>query len=170
MGLNGRRELFAHEYLRDLNATQAAIRAGYSAKNANDEGSRLLADPAVQELVAKLAAARNEDVMIEARDVVRELIRLLNTNLATMVNEDGTVKSIHELPVDMQRAIASIEVEEVKGVGAIRTKVKLWSKEKAIEMLGRHLSIFKDVLKVEGLDEVAALIHKGRSRAERVPA
>lgn len=170
MELKGKKELFAHEYLRDMNATQAAARAGYSPASARQQGSDLLREDDVQQRVAELAAARNEDVLIEARDVVRELIRLLNTNLATMVNEDGTVKSIHELPVDMQRAIASIEVEEVKGVGAIRTKVKLWSKEKAIEMLGRHLSIFKDVLKVEGLDEVAALIHKGRSRAERVPA
>jgi hypothetical protein len=54
-------------------------------------------------------------------------------------------------------------------MGATRTTIKLWSKEKAIEMLGRHLAIFKDVLKVEGMDELVAKITAARSRAESLP-
>ena len=90
----GKRELFAREYLKDLNATQAAIRAGYSAKNANDEGFRLLADVKVRSLMEELAAERNRKLEIEAQDVLLELRRMLNSDIALLYDEDGALKNI----------------------------------------------------------------------------
>jgi len=149
--LKRRRELFAREYLKDLHGTKAALRAGYSAASAHTEASQLLAIPEVQERIAELALARNEKLEVEARDVVLELVRMLNSDPALVCNEDGTVKSIHDIPIDARRAIASFDVEELwhgRGedrvqVGVLK-KVRFWNKDRAAELLGRHLRLFVD--------------------------
>lgn len=190
MELKGRRELFCREYLKDLNGTQAALRAGFAESDARTYASRLLAEPEIQERIAELAAGRNEKISIDAQDVLIELLRLLTTDLALAVNEDGTVKSIHDIPLDLRRAIASVEVEETfewqdgtdeddlvgdtqprnrqrrrVWTGQIK-KLKFWNKEKAVEMLARHLSLFNDKLNIPGLDDLAKRIVESRERAE----
>lgn len=150
MELRGRRELFCREYLKDLNGSQAAARAGYEPSNARFQASRLLAEEEVQDRIAELASDRNTELKVEARDILIELLRMLNSDVAQYVNEDGTVKNVHDIPIDARRMIQSLEVDHIPGVGAIRTKVKLWSKEKGAEMLARHISLFKDKLEVDG--------------------
>ena len=71
-----RREAFAAEYLKDLNATRAAIRAGYSAKTASSIGARLLADAGVARAVEAGMAARARRTEIDADRVVLELARI----------------------------------------------------------------------------------------------
>ena len=73
MALNERQNRFVQEYLVDLNATQAAVRAGYSEKTACEQGSRLLANVKVQEAVQKAKAERQERTEITADMVVKEL-------------------------------------------------------------------------------------------------
>lgn len=173
MALTGKRELFAHEYLKDLSATQAAIRAGYSAKSAPQEGCRLLAEPEVQELVAKLAAERNQELKINARDVLLELHRMLTADVSQAFDVDGSLLPIHDIPLDLRRTISSFEVEEVwSGRGADREqtgilrKVKFWSKEKGAELLGRHLALFNDKLDLNVSGDLAERIVKGRQRTD----
>lgn len=179
MELKGRRELFCREYLKDLNGTQAALRAGFAKSDARTYASTLLAEPEIQDRVAELAAARNQKLEIDAATVLLELHRMLTADVALAFNEDGSLKSIHDIPIDLRRTIAGFENEELfeimgeRGnrekvqVGTLR-KVKFWSKEKAAEMLGRHLALFKDVLKLDGLDELEKAMDAARGRTSIV--
>ncbi|HDL7851539.1 TPA: terminase small subunit [Yersinia enterocolitica] len=74
--LTPKQELFCREYLKDLNATQAAIRAGYSEKTAQVQSSRLLSNVMVQQRVGELAAERNIRVGIDADYVLRQAVKL----------------------------------------------------------------------------------------------
>ena len=175
MELKGRRELFAREYLKDLNGTQAALRAGYSPNSARTEASQLLAIDEVQARIAELANARNEKFEVDAVEVLRELHRMLTADVAQAFNDDGSLKPIHEIPIDLRRTIAGFDCEEIyEWVGERRDrekvesgrlkKVKFWSKEKAAELLGKHLALFVERLKVEGLDELANKLAAARER------
>jgi phage terminase small subunit len=174
MEIKGRRELFCREYLKDLNATQAALRAGYPPSDARTYASRMMAEEEIQARVSELAAGRNEELNISAKDVLLELLRLLTADLAQAFNDDGSLKPIHEIPIDCRRAIASAESEELfegRGkdrahIGTLR-KVKFWSKDRAIEMLARHLALFKDSIG-DGLTDLAKAISEARSRGPLV--
>lgn len=167
--LKGRRERFCREYLIDMNATQAYVRAGYTSEYPGIQCSKLMAEPEIHERIAELSAARLKAVDLEANDIIVELLRMLTSDPLNYVNDDGSVKALVDIPLDARRAVASFEVDTVGTTGAvIRTKVKFWSKEKAAELLGKHLTLFKDVLNVEGLDDLAKLIIEGRHRVPRV--
>ncbi len=71
--LTDRQARFCEEYLIDLNATQAAIRAGYSEKTANEQGARLLANVSVQEKIAELKAERAKRTEMTQDSVIQEL-------------------------------------------------------------------------------------------------
>ena len=73
MALTDKQEMFCREYLIDLNATQAAIRAGYSVKTANRIAAQNLSKLDIQNRIAELKAKRNEDVGIDADYVLRRL-------------------------------------------------------------------------------------------------
>jgi len=75
MALTAKQRRFVEEYLIDLNATQAAIRAGYAAKTANREGSRLLSKVDIAEAVAAGAQKRVQKAEISAQDVLEGLYR-----------------------------------------------------------------------------------------------
>jgi phage terminase small subunit len=72
--LTRKRALFVDEYLVDLNATQAALRAGYSAHNANDTGYKLLHKPEVAEAIRRAVEARAERLQLSSEDVLRSIV------------------------------------------------------------------------------------------------
>lgn len=76
MALTDKQEMFCREYLIDLNATQAAIRAGYSAKTANRTASENLSKPDIQSRIAELKAQRNYLVGINAIYVLNRLVEI----------------------------------------------------------------------------------------------
>jgi phage terminase small subunit len=153
--LTPKQRAFVREYLRDSNQTQAAIRAGYSEASAESQGSRLLRNAKVLAAVeagqAALEEAVQDEVRVEVAEVLRELRRLAFSDIGQGVGEGGAVLSLKDMPEDFRRAISSIEVEALyagKGeervqVGTV-TKVKLWSKDKALELLGKYLKLFTD--------------------------
>ncbi|QJE95977.1 terminase small subunit [Luteolibacter luteus] len=150
---------FCAEYLVDLNATQAAIRAGYSAKTASSIGQENLTKPEIQEEIARLSKEREKRTEITADTVLRELLKIATADIAQAFTEDGRLKPIHEIPEDVRRAIAGIEVyEEYAGRGEDREaigqskKVRFWDKNKALENLGKHLRLFVDVKEHSGLN------------------
>lgn len=171
MELKGRRELFCREYLKgdaggrgQLNGTQAAYRAGYSPDAARQIASDLLAEPEVQERIAELAEVRNKKLDLDANDIIIELLRMLTSDPLNYVDDKGCVKALAEIPVDARRAIKEFHVDTIGSGVVTRTTVRFWNKEKAAELLGKHLTLFKDVLQVEGLDELAQKIHEARKR------
>ena len=139
------------EYLIDLNATQAAIRAGYSPKTAQEQGARLLSKVMVQTAISKAQAERSRRTGINQDRVIREIAKLAFLNPVDVIDMDeATVKG--EAHRDDTARIASVKVKNIPtDDGAITEReVKTYDKLKALELLGRHLGMFNDKVKVEG--------------------
>lgn len=165
MSLTPKQQAFAREYLVDLNATQAAIRAGYSPKTAGSQAHDLLKKPEIRALVGLSNAARIEAVELKAETVLREIGHFAHADLLEAFNEDGTLKHVHEMPEHLRRAIKSIEFEELfdgSGHEKVRigrtVKIALWDKPKGLELEGRHLKLFTDKVEVSGKLTLAQLV------------
>lgn len=148
---------FAQEYLVDLNATQAAMRAGYSPKTARQLGNRLLATPHVAREIERRRSERMERTEITSDVVLMELLRLARADISMAFDENGTLKPLHEIPEDVRRAIAGVDVDELfEGRGKDREmigyvkKIKFWDKTKALELLGKHLNLFTEKVHFSG--------------------
>lgn len=137
MPLTPKQERFVEEYLIDLNATQAAIRAGYSKKSAKLIGHENITKPdiagAIQEAKEK-RAARTE---ISQDRVLREYACVGFYDIGQFVDENDKLLPIHEIPEDARRAICGIE-----GTGKDR-KLKLPNKQPALKDMGTHLGMFE---------------------------
>ena len=152
MALSGRKLVFVEEYLRDLNAAAAARRAGYAERTAKAKGYQLLREPAVAEAIAEAQAARSKRTQIDADWVLTRLAAIADSDLRRHFGEGGTLKAVTDLDDASAAALAGVEVVTVnKGEGEVEyvAKVKLWDKLKSLELLGRHLGIFKDRVDVE---------------------
>lgn len=164
---NPRRERFCREYVIDGNATQAAIRTGYSTGSAKVTASRLLSDVNVRRRIEELRGAVNEKLDITAERVLREAARLAFSDPRKFFNADGSLKPITELDDDSAAAMASFEsVEKAipggEGETEIIRKMKLWDKPSSIGMLGKHLNLF--VEKVDVGEGLAAILDRARNR------
>ena len=153
MALNRRQSLFVAEYLKDLNASAAARRAGYSEKTAFRSGIENMQKPAITDAIAAAMQERSERVQITADRVLIELGRLAFLDIRKAFNADGSLKPIHELDDDTAAAIAGIEVSETAGgdgsAGTLK-KIKLSDKRASLELCGRHLQMWTDKIKVDG--------------------
>lgn len=97
-----KQQRFVEEYLIDLNATQAAIRAGYSAKTADQQGSRMLANVKVQQAISVAMAERSKRTGINQDRVVLELARIAFVKMTDLVDSHGRIKdnaTVMTLPV-----------------------------------------------------------------------
>ncbi|MAK86562.1 MAG: terminase [Pseudomonas sp.] len=143
--LTPKQEAFCREYLIDLNATQAAIRAGYSAKGATVRGAQLLANRKVSEFIAAASAARAKRTEIDADWVLRRLADEATADLADIIDEAGAIKPVSDWPlIWRQGLVAGIDVHEdmVEGVKAGQTvKIKLSDRIKRIELIGKHVNV-----------------------------
>jgi phage terminase small subunit len=139
--LTDKQQKFVDEYLIDLNATQAAIRSGYSVKNADKIGSELLGKTGVAEAVAKAKAVRSRRTGISADRVVLELARMAFVD-PTNVVDFATAKIKDDISEDDRAALAGIKIKDTdKGT---EREIKLADKLKALELLGKHLGVFDD--------------------------
>lgn len=147
MALTKKQKLFVEEYLIDLNATQAAIRAGYSEKTAKNIGCENLAKPNIQREIQKRMKARGQRTEITQDRVLQELAKIGFadvTDFVTIENRMVQVKSTAEMPADKMGAIAGIKE------GANGIEIKLNDKGKALELIGRHLGMWKDKTEITG--------------------
>jgi phage terminase small subunit len=136
-----RRARFIREYLKDLNATQAAIRAGYSSKTANQQSSRLLANVKIRAEIDRLIAERAERLQMTADNVLREIARVAFAQ-ADRYGKWGptglTLFSSKRLTPDDVAAIS--EISSTKH----GPKVKFHSKTRALDQAAKHLGLYKD--------------------------
>jgi phage terminase small subunit len=177
VALTPKERLFAREYLRDLNATRAAIRAGYSKASAASIGSENLQKPDVRDLIDTAIEQRELRVEVKADDVLRELRAMASVDVREAYDENGALLPLHEMSPDVRKMIASVEAEEIfAGRGEERTvvgtlrKVKFWPKDKALELLGRHLRMFVDRVE-HGIDKnLEQIITEARALKAAEPA
>ncbi|MEN4544897.1 terminase small subunit [Pantoea agglomerans] len=150
--LTDKQELFAREYLKDLNATQAAIRAGYSVKSAQEQASRLLSNVMVQSRISELKADRNEEVGIDAAYVLRRLVEIDQMDVLDILLPNGELKPIKDWPKTWRTTLSGMDVTEMAGddPGFLK-KIKWPDKVKNLELLGKHVTVqaFKENVKTE---------------------
>lgn len=136
MALNDRQKKFANEYLIDFNATQAAIRAGYSKKTAHSIGAENLKKPEIQEYIQKQQKKSQEHLEITRERIVEELAKIgfsSITDYAEIKNGIAIIRDTEDMPQDKIGAIAGLEQ------GQVGIKLKLNDKIKALELITKML-------------------------------
>lgn len=152
---NDKQRMFVQEYLIDLNATQAALRAGYSAKTAKKQGYRLMNSEGIQEAVSTAMQERSERTGIRADRVLSELAKIGFANMLDYLDVDGDdVRVVLQgISRDQAAAISEIVIEERQhGEIGKRVKFKLLDKRAALVDIGRHIGMFVDRHELTGAD------------------
>lgn len=139
---------FCEEYLIDLNATQAAIRAGYSPDTAKAIGCENLTKPDIRAHIDRAMAERSRRTGVNADRVVQELAKIAFVNATDVIDPKTATVKENALPEDTA-AIQSVKVKTF-GEDGLEREIKMADKLRALEMLGRHLGMFKDKLELSG--------------------
>lgn len=141
-----KQKLFVDEYLIDLNATQAAIRAGYSPDTAGSIGGENLKKPEISAAIAKAMAERSRRTGINQDRILQEIAKLALVNIADVVDlETGKIKE--SATKEDLACIQSIKIKPTE-FGTER-EIKFYDKKGSLEMAGKHLGMFKDKLELE---------------------
>lgn len=159
--MNKKQQLFVDEYLIDLNATQAAIRAGYSKNRAGEIGWQLLQKTTIQAAISAAQARRSERTEITQDMVLAELAKIgfsdirkavkWGSSLGEIMDGDNIVQTNGVILLDSDNldddtaACVSEVSQTAQGI-----KIKLHDKRAALVDIGRHLGMFNDKLSVSG--------------------
>lgn len=157
--LTNKQKRFVEEYIIDLNATKAAIRAGYSEQTAGVIGSENLAKPYIQDAVQAAMVERSRRTGITADRVLAELAKLAFSNMENYMKFDKDGKpelDFAEISSDQAAAISELTVdtrherdqEGDKPAQVTKVRFKLADKSRNLELLGRHLKLFTDKVDV----------------------
>lgn len=157
MALTDKQEMFCREYLIDLNATQAAIRAGYSEKTANRTGSENLSKPDIAQRIIYLKSERNERVEVNADYVLRRLVEIDEMDVLDILKDDGGLKMVHEWPKVWRTTLSGLDILttvtnfDETTMENILKKIKWPDKVKNLELLGKHVAVqaFREQVKTE---------------------
>lgn len=172
--LTPRQARFVEEYLVDLNATQAAIRAGYRASTAEQQGYQLLHKTSVQIAIQKRQSARSQRTQIDQDYVLRRLAEIDAMDVLDILNDDMSVKPVAAWPKIWRQFISGFDVAEMfEGAGderalvGVMKKIRWPDKLKNLELLGKHISIgaFRDRVEVDAGDNLVAAILAARKRS-----
>lgn len=152
-----KQQRFVKEYLIDLNATQAAIRAGYSEKTAAEQGARLLINVKVASAIEHAKQKRVERTEIDADYVLRRLVEIDQMDALDILKDDGSVKPVSEWPKTWRQFLSGYDIVHMKAddnVEAFIKKIKWPDKVKNLELMGKHVSVqaFKEKLEHTGKD------------------
>ncbi len=146
--LTDKQQRFCEEFIIDLNATQAAIRAKYSAKTAQAQSSRLLSNVMVQERISELKANRSERTAINADYVLNRHHDIDQLDVLDILDDNHGLKPIREWPKAWRISVSGIEISELfEGRGEEREhigflkKIKFPDKIKNLELLGKHVGV-----------------------------
>jgi phage terminase small subunit len=183
---------FVEEYLIDLNATQAAIRAGYSARTAEVQGCRLLKNVQVAAALAERRERLTQKAEVTQEMIVAELAKIGFSDIRKAVNwfsnvavaasdersvddmmEDGPEAEIRHQITNQVELVSSAEIDDATAAAISEIsmtdkgglKVRFHDKQTALVNLGKHLGMFKETVKVEGLEGLASAIEEARKRA-----
>lgn len=173
--LSPRQELFISEYLVDLNATQAAIRAGYSAKTARKQASRLLSNVDISQRITEKRQKQAANTGLSVERVLKEAMRLAFFDIRKLTDSEGNPIPVHQLDADTAAAIQGLELATERGPDkesgpTIVRKYKIADKNSAIERLFKHLGLFeKDNKQSNPGDAMTAFLADLSARGSRLP-
>lgn len=168
--LTPKQERFIAEYLIDLNATQAYIRAGYSKKGAEVSACQVLRNPKVAAAVAARKTVQLDRAELSATRVLEEMRRLAFMDVGVLFDTLGNLRPLHTMSAEERSAIAGVEViiknaEAGDGKTDKVHKVKLCDKVRVLEMLGKHYKLLSDTINVTADDALIDKLLAGRKRA-----
>lgn len=151
--------LFVAEYRKDLNATQAAIRAGYSKKGAGQTAEKLLKNAEIAEAVAEKTQQQLDKADLTANRVLEELRRLSFADIRGLFDAEGNLKPLHELTAEQAACIAGFEVikknaEAGDGKTDVVHKVRVIDKTRSLEMLAKHFALLTEKIEHSGGIEI----------------
>lgn len=174
MALTDKQDAFCREYLVDLNATQAAIRAGYSEGTAAAQASRLLINVNIQSRLSDLKSQRNERVGVDAAYVLMRLVEIDQMDVLDIMTDGMSLKPVSDWPASWRRYLSGFDLAEMfEGRGddremvGILKKIKWPDKVKNLELLGKHIDVQAFKEKVEHSGEISLIdrIQEARKRA-----
>ncbi|WP_186064410.1 terminase small subunit [Burkholderia gladioli] len=155
--LTAKQAAFVEEYLKDLNATQAAIRAGYSARTADVIGGQLLGKTLVAAAVAEQIKSRTERNQVDADYVLQRMVEIDKMDVLDIMTDEMALKPVSEWPRVWRQYLSGFDLAEMfEGSGDARAavgilkKIKWPDKVKNLELLGRHFGMFKETVEHTG--------------------
>lgn len=166
MALTAKEQRFVAEYLIDMNATQAAIRAGYSKHTARQIASALLSKVDIAAGIASGMDAVAKTLNITAEKVIAEIAAIAFGDIRGIF-ENGLLLLPSEWDYATAATIAGIEFETVsKGKGAVEhiARVKRADKLRALDMLARHLALYNDKIDVNVHVGMAERVARAKAR------
>lgn len=156
MALTDKQEMFCREYLVDLNATQAAIRAGYSDKTARSQANRMLTNVDIEKRIQELMNNRSDRLDVDADYVLKRLVDIDQMDVLDILHDDGGIKPIHEWPKVWRTSLSGIDLAEMfeskdgeRDLVGVMKKIKWPDKVKNLELLGKHKDVSAFVDKVD---------------------
>lgn len=164
MALTERQKKFVNEYLKDLNATKAAERAGYASKTAGSQGNRMLKNVEIQNEIEKKMKAREKRTEVTQDKVIKELasIAFARTSdyakvITRNIKDPITGKKVKVTGVKLTET-DELTDEQIAALSCIKEgkygiEVSQCDKVRALELLGKHLGMWKDKLEVSGLED-----------------
>ena len=157
--LTPKQQRFVEEYLIDLNATQAAIRSGYSEKTARDIGCENLAKPNIAKAIEEAQNKRQEQTQIDAAYVLRRLVEIDQMDVLDIMDDQMKILPLRDWPKIWRQYISNIENLELTDADGVFKKIKWPDKVKNLELLGKHVSVgaFKDRIEHSGQLEIQSL-------------
>jgi len=145
MKLSKKQELFCIEYTVDLNATQAAIRAGYSKKCARQVGANNMAKVYISQKVIELMSTRMTKAKVNSEYVLNRLIEIDSLDVLDLLDEDGYLKPVKEWTRGWRTSISALDISELMNketkLSTVLKKVKFPDKLRNLELLGKHINI-----------------------------
>jgi len=146
--LKGKQARFVEEYLKDLNATQAAIRAEYSVKTAYSQGQRLLKKVEVQKAIEEANKARSERTKIDSDYVLHRLAEIDRMDVLDILHDDGSLRAVRDWPPIWRQYIGGMDVltsitrvNDETEIENILKKIKWPDKLKNLDLIGKHVNV-----------------------------
>lgn len=172
MALTPKEKRFCEEYIVDLNATQAAIRAGYSRHSASEIGYENLNKPQIIERIEFAKANRSATTAIDAAWVLTRLAEEAAADVGDIYDDDGALLPVAEWPlIWRQGLITGIDIEVIRApdgteMGIVK-KIKISDRVKRLELIGRHVSVkaFEDRISV-GVDDIPGRMARALRRMQ----
>ena len=163
--LTGKQILFVAEYLIDLNATQAAIRAGYSERSAGKIGHELLEKTRIWQAIEIGMSQREYRLGITADRVLEQIAKIGFADIKSVVSWSGNRMKIKPSEDVDGTILAEITETETESGGTL--KIKLNDRMKALEMMAKHLNLFNDRHK-QRMEDEKLKINQGKFEAEKL--